>query len=62
MYSRKSWGGNVDPFILVNFIEPDSEPTGDPTVGLIIYEWQDEYLIGKPASPDRPDVRSFRHG
>lgn len=47
MYSRKGWGGNVDPFILVKFIKPD-EPAGDPTVSLAVFEWKDRPLTGRP--------------
>jgi hypothetical protein len=50
MYSRKSWGGNVDPFIDTKFL-PYAPPAGqqgidDPTVAFLIFEWQDEALIG----------------
>lgn len=47
MYSRKSWGGNVDPFILTKFMKASQDTEGDPLVSLIIFEWQDEYLIGR---------------
>ncbi|EME47378.1 hypothetical protein DOTSEDRAFT_69345 [Dothistroma septosporum NZE10] len=48
MYSKKSWGGEVDPFILVKFVKPDNIPDGqDPIVSLVVFEWQDRPLIGR---------------
>ncbi|KAI9667960.1 MAG: hypothetical protein M1821_000780 [Bathelium mastoideum] len=55
MYSKKAWGGSVDPFILTTFVKPD-EPT-DATVSLVIYEWNDEGLIGQPIDPADPETR-----
>jgi hypothetical protein len=55
MYSKKSWGGKVEPTIMLKFIETDMEQPGgieDPTVGVVIWEWKDSDLLGKPA--DRP--------
>lgn len=46
MYSKKSWGGSVDPFILVKFLGDRSEDNSDPLASLVIFEWQDEELIG----------------
>jgi hypothetical protein len=46
MYSRKAWGGAVEPFILTKFIKVPDEIPGDPIVSLIIFEWKDEPLIG----------------
>lgn len=52
MYSRKAWGGNVDPFILTKFMKPEDIPDGeDPIVSLVVFEWQDKHLIGKPVDP-----------
>jgi hypothetical protein len=50
MYSRKSWGGDVDPYILVKFRKGAAEIDGDPLVSLVMFEWKDEELIGR-----RPD-------
>ena len=47
MYSRKSWGGSVDPFILTKFMKDVKEEEGDPLVSMVIFEWQDEPLIGR---------------
>lgn len=48
MYSRRAWGGAVDPYILAKFIKPEggNEPTADPIVSLVIFEWRDVDLIG----------------
>ena len=52
MYSRKDWGGNIDPFILTKFMKPDNIPEGDdPIVSLVVFEWKDKHLIGKPVDP-----------
>ena len=55
MYSRKAWGGNTDPFILVKFLPDNTPDESDPIASLIIFEWQDEELIGR--LPD--DARSY---
>jgi hypothetical protein len=57
MYSRKSWGGNVDPFILVKFSKSAAQDS-DPLASLVIFEWTDEELIGKYRSDDA-EVRPF---
>lgn len=45
----------MDPFILTKF--QNSEPSGENAlVSLVIFEWADEALIGRPVSDD-PDVR-----
>lgn len=51
MYSRKAWGGNVDPFILVKFSKAENQE-GDPLTSLVIFEWNDEELIGQYRSDD----------
>lgn len=56
MYSRKSWGGSVDPFILVKFVGKTDFGDADPLVSVIVFEWQDEDLIGR--LPD--DAKSYR--
>ncbi|KAK4546261.1 hypothetical protein LTR36_001938 [Oleoguttula mirabilis] len=47
MYSRKSWGGNVDPFILIKFLKPADDGGVDPLVSLVVFEWKDKPLIGR---------------
>lgn len=47
MYSKKAWGGSVDPFILVKFLPDHTEGDSDPVASVIIFEWQDEGLIGR---------------
>ena len=51
MYSRKAWGGSIEPFVLTKFVKSDGEEEGDPLVSLVIFEWNDEGLIGRP-TPD----------
>lgn len=53
MYSRKSWGGKIDPFIMVKFLKPDNIPaTQDPIVSSVIFEWADRPLVGAPDPHD----------
>ena len=57
MYSRKTWGGAVDPFIQVKLLKPQTKDGSEPpdhAVSLVIFEWQDKQLIGK-AVPEKPD-------
>lgn len=51
MYSRKAWGGSVDPFILVKFAKSEVKES-DPLASLVIFEWSDEPLIGRYRSDD----------
>lgn len=46
MYSRKAWGGDVDPHILVDFMKDTTEDDSDPIASLVVFEWKDEPLIG----------------
>jgi hypothetical protein len=41
MYSKKSWGGKVDPFILVKFLKhPEkNKEIENPRVSVVIWEW-----------------------
>ncbi|KJZ76052.1 hypothetical protein HIM_04508 [Hirsutella minnesotensis 3608] len=48
MYSRTTWGGPVDPYILVKFLNSTTPKTGDPIASLIIFEWKDKNLVGVP--------------
>lgn len=52
MYSRKAWGGSVDPFILTKFVQEPQSGDSDPLVSLVIFEWSDENLIGRPVPGD----------
>ncbi|KAF2204162.1 hypothetical protein GQ43DRAFT_365253 [Delitschia confertaspora ATCC 74209] len=50
MYSKKSWGGKIEPQILVKFINSDKIPDDvDATVAVVVWEWQDGDLLGKPS-------------
>jgi hypothetical protein len=63
MYSRKAWGGNVDPFILTKFMKPEDIPEGeDPVISLVVFEWQDKHLIGKPVDDDVSYIDGIRSG
>jgi hypothetical protein len=53
MYSKSSWGGPVDPFILVKFLNASDAGVKDPTASLVIFEWKDRNLVGIP-DPDTP--------
>lgn len=58
MYSKKSWGGKVDPYINVKFIDTQREQeVEDPTVGVVIWEWKDSNLLGKPSDLPIDEVR-----
>ena len=62
MYSRKSWGGNVDPYIMVNFVQPDEKPEGqEQIVSLVIFEWRDRQYVGAPPNPDDPEQVSVQY-
>jgi hypothetical protein len=56
MYSRKAWGGSVDPFILTTFSKPKPEVVGDPVVSFVIFEFKDEGLIGRYIDGDMMKV------
>ncbi|THX12029.1 putative integral membrane protein [Aureobasidium pullulans] len=48
MFSRKGWGGAVDPFILTKFVKPEDIPEDqDPVVSLVMFEWSDRDYVGK---------------
>lgn len=59
MYSKKSWGGQMDPFILVKFVKngDKNKDIQDPTVGVVIWEWKDSMLLGKPSDMPVEEVR-----
>ncbi|KAF2188877.1 hypothetical protein K469DRAFT_564030 [Zopfia rhizophila CBS 207.26] len=58
MYSKKSWGGKVEPFILVKFIKTnENKEDVDPTVGVVIWEWKDGHLLGKPSDPPTDELQ-----
>ncbi|KOS18567.1 Membrane protein PTM1 [Escovopsis weberi] len=49
MYSRTSWGGPVEPFILVKFLNATVQQD-DAIASLVIFEWKDSKLVGIPSS------------
>ncbi|QIW94861.1 hypothetical protein AMS68_000379 [Peltaster fructicola] len=53
MYSSSSWGGAVDPYILVKFEKPQDTTQADPIVSMVIFEWRDHDMVGRViAEPD----------
>ena len=56
MYDRKTWGGAVDPHILVKFIKNAAEDDSDPIASMIIFEWKDYDLIGVLPTADSLQV------
>jgi hypothetical protein len=54
MYSKKSWGGKTEPFIMVKFVKAKDQykDMDDPVVGVVVWEWKDSNLLGRPT--DRP--------
>jgi hypothetical protein len=59
MYSRKAWGGAVEPFILTKFLKAPEGTDGNPIVSLVIYEWNDYDLIGVRPTPDSKVVQAL---
>ncbi|SPO01076.1 related to PTM1 - member of the major facilitator superfamily [Cephalotrichum gorgonifer] len=53
MYGKNSWGGPVDPYIEVVFVNDTVKPETDPIVSLLIFEWKDLPLVGID-DPNRP--------
>lgn len=52
MYNKATWGGPVDPFILIAFPNDTIKADEDPIVSLIIFEWKDQELIGAYPDPE----------
>ena len=62
MYSKKSWGGQTEPFIMVKFIKEKDQykDKGDPVVGVVVWEWKDSNLLGKPSDRPADEVGSHK--
>ena len=58
MFSKSAWGGSISPFILVKFSKPPAEE-GDHIVSLVVYEYNDKNMIGRPVDDDPSEVRSL---
>ncbi|KAH6627651.1 lung seven transmembrane receptor-domain-containing protein [Chaetomium tenue] len=57
MYSRKSWGGDVDPYIHVKFTGAGKDEGEDPVVSLLIFDWMDqEFLDVLPGNTERAAI------
>ncbi|KAL9003849.1 MAG: hypothetical protein Q9188_003310 [Gyalolechia gomerana] len=54
MYSKKGWGGDMDPYIQAT-IKKAPPPDQDELVSLVVFEFRDEDLIGVWPSPDAPE-------
>jgi len=52
MYSKTTWGGPVDPHILVKFIKDTEDDPTDPIVSMVIFEWKDYDLLGVTGPDD----------
>ena len=52
MYSKASWGGTVEPFILTKFDNSSYKGDKDAIVSFVIFEWHDENLLGVTLNPD----------
>lgn len=52
MYSMASWGGSVEPFILITFDNSSYKGDDDAIVSVVVYEWRDESLLGITANTD----------
>ncbi|KAI4105053.1 MAG: hypothetical protein L6R37_002941 [Teloschistes peruensis] len=55
MYSKKSWGGDTDPYILTTLEKATPPPDQDVFISLVIFEFRDEDLIGIWPTPDSLD-------
>jgi hypothetical protein len=60
MYSRKAWGGSVEPHILVKFNQNTAPNDTDPIASMIIFEWKDYDLIGVLPTADSAVVGSWK--
>ena len=50
----------MDPFILTKFIKPTNLKNGDdPIVSLVLFEWEDKDLIGRPTDEQGVDPVSL---
>lgn len=57
MYSKNSWGGSEEPAILMNFENSTHRDHDGSVVSLVIFEWQDQKLLGFIANEDDLEVR-----
>ena len=61
MYSRKSWGGDTDPYVMATFRgyqkQGEDDPNKDPLLGTVIFEYSDERFLGIPKTAGSDEVR-----
>ncbi|KAL8829524.1 MAG: hypothetical protein Q9170_006126 [Blastenia crenularia] len=55
MYSKKGWGGDMDPFILTTINKDPPPDDQDAFISFVVFEFRDEDLIGVWPSPDAPE-------
>lgn len=48
----------MNPYILIKFLNTDkNKEISDPTVSVVVWEWKDSMLLGKPADKPVDEVR-----
>lgn len=57
MYNKKTWGGPVEPFILLKYLAQSDDKNDDLKSSMIIFEWRDKDLIGVPDKDGSRNVR-----
>lgn len=58
MYGRKSWGGDIEPFISTRFEKQTPGGDADPIVSVVIFEWKEEGFVGRYPTPESLEVGS----
>ncbi|KAL9043731.1 MAG: hypothetical protein Q9214_003091 [Letrouitia sp. 1 TL-2023] len=59
MYSKSSWGGSVDPFILAKFRKAQAPDGADAFVSIVIFEFKDRDLVGVWPSADAAEKENI---
>lgn len=59
----KSWGGEVEFFILVTFGKDTEKNKNlqDPSVAIVVWEEKDGLLLGKPSDAPANEVSSLKY-
>ncbi|KAL8932675.1 MAG: hypothetical protein Q9211_006181 [Gyalolechia sp. 1 TL-2023] len=55
MYSKKGWGGDINPYVQTTIEKAPPPDDQDAFVSLVVFEFRDEDLIGVWPSPDAPE-------
>ena len=61
MYSKKSWGGDVNPYILTKLNKDPPPDDQDAFVSVVVFEYRDQDLIGVWPSEDATQVCLHLH-